>query len=159
MHNQCVRLSFVLYPTRRAGGVEGRGGLGYKFDYGSFSPHAHKDTSIYSKQVTHEWVITFCWPCEQRVEANWKALNCKSSAEGGGVNSQIYTHGDELSSSSAARFATSRIGERLCVCETCIWVHRAVLYRLEMSLFSSPANQEMKRCAGCCGKGTLPVYP
>lgn len=35
-------------------------GWWWGFDSESFSPHAHKDTSIYSNQVTHEWVITFC---------------------------------------------------------------------------------------------------
>lgn len=35
----------------------------------------------------------------------------------------------------------------------------AILYRLELGLFSSLASQEMKLYTGCCGKETLPVYP
>lgn len=48
---------------------------------------------------------------------------------------------------------------RECVSGCTLRLFLGVIYGLELGLFSLPARQEMKLCIGCCGKGTLPVYP
>lgn len=102
----------------------------------------------------NEWIITFCQICEQRV--NFQIMNHKLSIASAYGNCQIYSHVETCSK------ICHIVDLNVCLCANVylgvLWDYVYVLYGLELSLFSLPARQEMK-CVGCCGKGTLPVYP